>query len=59
MGKKKSNARQFTEGQINRFKADPNVRDIDKRSLRFKYAFRVKRCMKPGRKKVVRELNGF
>ena len=64
MGKKKSRARQFTEGQINRFKADPNVRDIDKRSLRFKYAFRVKMYEaweKEGRQGVKRVLseNGY
>ena len=64
MGKKKASARQFTEEQINRFKADPNVRDIDKRSLRFKYAFRVKMYEaweKEGRQGVKRVLseNGY
>ena len=31
----------FTEEQIRKFKEDPNVRDVDKSSLRFKYSFRV------------------
>ena len=42
MGKHKSEAKIFSEEQIQKFQNDPNIRYVDVHTIRFKYEFRVK-----------------
>ena len=41
-GKKKSQAKRFTEEQIEKLRNDPNVRYVDDHTIRFRYEFRLK-----------------
>ena len=40
--KGKSMAKHFTEEQIKKFRNDPNIRDADEHTIRFRYEFRLK-----------------